>query len=285
MNNHDRIPPIRRARGYRLYADGGVRYLDLWQFDGRAILGHAPQRVRRAFDNVLARGQAGSLPGRWAHRLTRALTGLTGRAGPWQLFSAAEAVHMQLDRAYGRAGWRIADPLQPERDAEVPGITRVELFRPLLSNPVSVASDGPLLLPVPVMVGSGVYALVLPDTEAREAPVFPDLPGMGALPGEPLLAAATRAVYDVVESATVVEEALRQHHRVCAAFDASPNWHRQGLYLRFSGTAAGYERVFARFLGAHVVLSPEARGASIIPQELSAGEQALLVRLAGETEE
>ena len=34
------IPPIRRARGYRLYDHRGRRYLDLWQNGGHSLLGH-----------------------------------------------------------------------------------------------------------------------------------------------------------------------------------------------------------------------------------------------------
>lgn len=283
MNNYDLIPPIRRARGYRLYAEGGVRYLDMWQQDGRAICGHAPVRVRRAFENALARGQGGVLPGRWRVRLERALSTMTGAPGPWGLYGSAEAAHTALDRAFGRAGWGLADPVDESHDEGVAGVERVELFRPLLSTPETGRSD-PLLVQVPVMVGSGVYALWRPDAATPQAPIASPLPGMGQPPSEPVLAAATRAAYDSVEQL----ERLHENEAVCrnvfAAFDRAPTWKRRGLYVRSLLGTDDYCRLFARFLDANVVLSPEVGGVSIVPLVMSAGEQALIVRLVGETE-
>lgn len=283
MNNYDRIPPIRRARGYRLYTEGGVRYLDLWQQDGRAICGHAPARVRRAFENTLARGQGGVLPGRWRVRLERALTVMTGAPGPWTLFASAEAAHMALDRVYGRAGWALADPVDERRESGVSGVEVVALFRPLLSTPESNRAD-PLLVQVPVMVGSGVYALWRPDAADPQSPVVSALPGMGQPPAEPVLAAATRAAYDVIEQLPGLRSEERACARVLAAFDRSRSWRRRGLYLRSLLGTDDYRRLFTRFLEANVVLSPEAGGVSIVPRVMSDGEQALVIRLIGETE-
>ncbi len=285
MNRYERIPPIRRARGYRLYADGGLRYLDMWLQDGRAIGGHAPQRVRRAFENTLARGQAGALPGRWKRRLERALATMTGCPGPWELFTSAEAVHMALDRSFGRAGWCLADPVDPADtctgETGIPA--RVALFRPLLSTSDSSRS-GALLVPVPVMIGSGVYALHLPDVSPGVETVYSGVPGMGQPPSEPLLAAAVRAVYDLVDAHAHWPATGAELFRVLQAFDDSSLWHRAGPYVKPLLPDAAYDTLFARFLDAKVVLSPRTGGVSIVPQELSPGERAGITRLVHETQ-
>jgi glutamate-1-semialdehyde aminotransferase len=54
----DEIPPIRRARGFRLYDGAGRRYLDLWQADGNAILGHRGAGMVTAVKAALDRGLA-----------------------------------------------------------------------------------------------------------------------------------------------------------------------------------------------------------------------------------
>jgi hypothetical protein len=177
----------------------------------------------------------------------------------------------------------LADPVDEPHDEGVGGVERVELFRPLLSTPESGRS-WPLLVPVPVMVGSGVYALWCPDAAAPQAPIASALPGMGQPPAEPVLAAATRAAYDAIEQLERLHEDETACRKVFAAFDRASAWRRHGLYVRSLLGTEDYRRLFARFLEANVVLSPEVGGVSIVPRVMSAGEQALIIRLVGETE-
>ncbi len=50
------IPPIRRARGYRLYDHRGRRYLDLWQNGGHSLLGHRGLHLLSLLKNLMSRG-------------------------------------------------------------------------------------------------------------------------------------------------------------------------------------------------------------------------------------
>jgi glutamate-1-semialdehyde aminotransferase len=56
------IPPINRARDYRLYTQDGRRLVDLWQYGGRAVLGHNPPGVLRELKNSAERGLFVPLP-------------------------------------------------------------------------------------------------------------------------------------------------------------------------------------------------------------------------------
>ena len=65
----ERLGPIRRARGYRLYDHRGRRYLDLWQAGGRALLGHRPDRTVAQIKGVLSRAPHAGLPSVYERRL------------------------------------------------------------------------------------------------------------------------------------------------------------------------------------------------------------------------
>jgi hypothetical protein len=70
------LPPIRRAREYRLYAEGNRRFLDLWQYGGRAVMGHNPPGVLRELKNTAERGLFAPLPGHLEGRFIKALSHL-----------------------------------------------------------------------------------------------------------------------------------------------------------------------------------------------------------------
>jgi len=55
-------PYFRRAREYHLYDDTGKRYLDLWQNDGRAVMGHRPGKFSQYFKNSISRGMWADYP-------------------------------------------------------------------------------------------------------------------------------------------------------------------------------------------------------------------------------
>ncbi|MDR1129249.1 MAG: hypothetical protein LBL20_08050, partial [Treponema sp.] len=70
------IPAISRARDFRLYTPDGRRLVDLWQYGGRAILGHTPPSVLREMKNTAERGLFAPLPGPQERRFLKALSAL-----------------------------------------------------------------------------------------------------------------------------------------------------------------------------------------------------------------
>src|SRR5690606_3022142 len=57
-----RLPPIRRARDFRLYSFSGTRFLDLWQNQGRAYWGHTPRGLRNTLKNRISPALFSPLP-------------------------------------------------------------------------------------------------------------------------------------------------------------------------------------------------------------------------------
>lgn len=70
--NHN-IPCFRRAREYHLFDDRGRRFLDLYQNDGRAIMGHRPGKFSQFFKNSISRGMWADYPGPLDKRLEKLL--------------------------------------------------------------------------------------------------------------------------------------------------------------------------------------------------------------------
>jgi hypothetical protein len=70
------LPPgriARRAREWRVYDQTGRRYVDFWQADGSAFLGHRPRGLGRLVEAEIDRGLWTALPTAWPRRLEKAL--------------------------------------------------------------------------------------------------------------------------------------------------------------------------------------------------------------------
>ncbi len=108
----DLVPPMRRARGYRLYDGRGRRYLDLSLDGGIAVLGHRPHRLQQEVKAVISRTGFSPMPSPYPLRLARAL----GRAYPGFAgirIAAGEAEAVALAARYlecGPAEIEIRDP-------------------------------------------------------------------------------------------------------------------------------------------------------------------------------
>lgn len=77
------LPPgriVRRAREWWLYDQAGERYIDFWQADGGAFLGHRPRGLGRLVEAEIDRGLWAPVPTAWPGRLTRALAALAAAA-------------------------------------------------------------------------------------------------------------------------------------------------------------------------------------------------------------
>jgi hypothetical protein len=246
------IPVIKRARGYRLYAFTGKRYLDLYLGGGSNLLGHrAPQFVNH-LKQAAERGAIADLPSIYTRRLTNQLRSLfpehrTFLIAPSlpDLFSLAARV---LDRPLSPTD--IRDPLL---NPETGGV--VSVWRP--HCPANAASD--LILPViPSGFGPGLFVLC---ARGEPGPDSVPAPAVNAL----LLAGAAHCL------TLLAAIPLPEWYRPDLLANA-PDFTQQGIWLVPRCPAAAYPALFRRFLETGLVLSPHFPAPSILPLELSPGE-------------
>ena len=98
------LPPgriARRARRWWVYDQRGTRYLDFWQADGAAFLGHRPAGLSRVASAEIDRGLWEALPTPWPHRLRRALASLSVYARVEELV-VINGVVASVDHAFPR---------------------------------------------------------------------------------------------------------------------------------------------------------------------------------------
>lgn len=262
-----RLGPIRRARGYRLYDHRGRRYLDLWQAGGRALLGHRPDRAVAQIKDVLARAPHAGVPTVYERRLLGRLRRLAPGFEPLLAAGGAE-VRAILDRA-GLGGQALYDPAL---DAGPADGSRAGLWRPA-AGPEPLPSSWRAVVPVlPFTLGPAPAPVCLSPAAAS---ALTEAPGLQPEPLPAALLAAALAGLD----------RLPRYGGAAWASRAWPDphgcggWERRGPYVAARCDAAAYDDLFDRFLQAGAVLCPFHPGPSILPDQVSAGEAAALMRL------
>ena len=264
------LPPVRRARGYRLYTEDGRRLLDLYLDGGAALLGHRPELVGRALKNVAGRGLLGNLPSNYPERLRRLLRqALPGHA--W--FGVAATADAALGLLRSRLGdipgppFQVADPLSDPKWRKA----RIAWWRPLCDEqPAGGAwlAHGPaaLLHRLPFAVGAGPVTVSIREGGTRECASVPDVSPL-------LLAGAAVALRRLLRTAA-------ERGAVASIWPpAAPGWRRSGVYVMADYPPHRHQAVRAAFLAGGVLLNPRYPGPSILPGTASPGEAALLRRL------
>jgi hypothetical protein len=252
------VPPVLRARGWRLYTKQG-RLVDLWQFGGRAILGHKPPGLLRALKNNAERGLFTPFPHFAEDRLHKALSALfPGFA--FRLFENEDFLYRAINDS---------------------GLTYcIRKWRPFLeladSEPISN-----LVLPCPFPGAPAIIAFHPDEDIANKIPPSQLLSPVS-------LAAAARCIYDLLAAKSRGNSVFP---RVFRALKKSTIWKRQGIYLFFTanannaskehiiGTNQDYPVIFRRFLEGGFLLPPSPEEPAILPGELSPGEEAKLAGL------
>ena len=255
----DEIPRIRRARGFRLYDTTGRRYLDLWQADGGAILGHRGAGMGAALKAALDRGLAAPLPTVWERRL---LAALAGRFPPYRSFRLFATRERALQAAARVLGGMVRDADVADPSLGTAGDGRVGLWRPFLPDEPS----WPVVLPVlPCTLGGFPTAVGFRDPLADGDEPSDPVAGVAAVAALRGLAGLPRARTDDPFGPRDLEGAR--------------GWRRRGPYLAPSFPAAEYAGVFRAFLARGVLLAPLPPGPSILPGEVSSGERRLVLSL------
>jgi hypothetical protein len=281
------VPRIKRARGWRLYTEDGKRLVDLWQYGGKALLGHKPANIVRDIKNSAEKGLFAPFNSACEGRLERALA---------RLFPGKEARfytdRLSLREAFdaGGGGLSAETPVlwRPYRDEKNPFAfsDMPDVFSPVIPFPLS-----PEILVI----------------EKKHAEKFPP----SDIIAPPLLAATTRAIYDLLAApARAIPYCSGAatggfDHRFCSIvryeaggvagglppaegvaenpqgsqrggdFPLLPSfpltWRREGIYI-YIDAPDDYRELFKKFLDGGFLIPPEPQEPLILPGELSAGE-------------
>ena len=254
------VPPVLRARGWRLYTGKG-RLIDLWQYGGRALLGHNPTGLLRAIKNTAERSLYAPYPHFTETQFTKALSALL----PGFSFLVYESEAF-LYKALHDAGLYNAHE------------KTVVVWRPFLG--AHNQAELPFLIPVLPCPFPGTPAVLAYNPE-KESTIPEKLPPSHMI-SPVALSAATRCIYDLLANPT---RGNPHFPKVNKAIKKSTVWKRENIYLYYSParkdeeTGTSYAAVFGHFLEAGFLLPPSAEEPAILPGELSPGEEVKLSNL------
>ena len=259
------LPPIRRARFWRLYAEDGKRFLDFWMDGARSILGAKGTGLGTTAKAAIDTGLTRPFPSIREGRLERALL---------KKYPAYAAVRLFRDE--GRAVATAAAFLPPGEDLATL-MPFAEHYAAAVGAAAAVTAD--LAMPRVAMP-----RLPCPVTFAPAALLFRDAQAALAVPGDlvpPLaLACAHRALTEFDRFAVDYAESFwrKADRRLGPCFERHGPYLRLRPHLAAPGDTAGYGRLFAAALGAGVLLSPDPDQPSILPGDFDDGELAKLAK-------
>jgi hypothetical protein len=197
--NDPALPLIRRARDFRLYTEDGKRLRDLWQYGGRAVLGHKPPGVLREMKNAAERGLFAPLPSGLGKRFHRALE----KAFPGcaiRVYPDREGLEWALD-GLSMDGLRPLDPVFDGGSPKSAPGDRPRLWRPFMEGepilPISPVPPGFSIPILPLPWTNAPWILINKSREGEQTDAFENL-SPGELCSPLVLSAAIRALYDLI---------------------------------------------------------------------------------------
>ena len=252
------LPPIRRSRQWRLYAEDGRRFLDLWMDGGRSLLGAKGRTLGTVAKAAVDTGLTRPFPSIREARLEKALL---------QRYPGYAAVRFFRDE--GRAAAAAAAFLPPGEHLE----TLMPFAEHYSTSVADAAGVGAASLVTP---GVTSPRLTCPAAFAPAVLLFRDAQAALTVSSDLLpplsLACAHRAIFELIRFEQDYTELLwkKTDRRLGPCFE------RCGPYLRprtaLTAGEGGYDRLFAAALGAGVLLSPDPAQPSMVPGEFDDGE-------------
>ncbi len=240
----NKIPEIKRSRGYLLYDTKGKRYLDFYQDSGRAVLGHRMEGITRVIKSTVARGLTAGYPSIYMNRVQRELNRLFPYVSEFRIYRNMERALAALSSMKGEEisiGNFIDFPSEE---------SRFGVWRPFSGSNIKWKDFDIFipLLPFPGDFGPVVLAVNKVDPHLRPSddlsPMISDM---------------------LVKSiATLIKHSKNDNCMDSSVFE-SPVWERIGPYLRFKLKGREYSLLFRKALERSVLLPPEPDIPGIIP--------------------
>ena len=264
MNLINHLPPIKRARGYRLYDYNQRVYIDLYQNGGRAVLGHRAFRLTTVIKDVISKGTIFDLPSIYTKRLEQALSRRFPDF-PYVYLAGSPEGALRIAALYlGReiSNRHICNPFNPTK-------RKCDILRsyPFLKDAQREERASVLMPVIPFVMSGSPAALCFRNTPPEGFP-------LSELISPVVLAGALRALNDLknYRQADWFKEDLLKDKR---------GWLQRGIYITANFEEELYAGVFKNFLEKGVLLNPDYREPSILPAEASPGELKRMVDLFG----
>ncbi|MQY77542.1 MAG: aminotransferase class III-fold pyridoxal phosphate-dependent enzyme [Spirochaeta sp.] len=258
--NH--LPPIKRARGYRLYDYNQRVYLDLYQEGGRAILGHRAFRLTTVIKDVISKGTIFDLPSIYTKRLEQALRRRFPEF-PYVYLAASPEGALRTAALYLGREISSSDICDPFRRTE----RRGDILRryPLVKDAQAEEGVSVLMPVIPFSMGGSPSVLCFRHGPPEGFPLSETISPV-------ILAGALRALNDLknYRQADWFKEDLLK---------GKGGWLQRGIYITANFEEDFYAEVFKNFLEEGVLLNPGYPGPSILPAAASPGELKRMVDL------
>jgi hypothetical protein len=251
------MPIIVRARGYRLYDRTGQRYIDLYQNNGRALLGHRPPGISQAVKSTISRGLFAEYPSIYDGRLEKILKLMFTDYPAFRVYANRERTFEALSMATGKRvkGGHILDPAMTGTVDE-----RMMCWRPFLPEQ-QVKPD--LLLPIFPFPGSFAPNVVC----VRDIETLKKMPASDML-SPFLIDALIKTISALIREMHSPLGYGSEFQRLIDVLE----WDRRGPYINTRLESAAYIEVFKKALEQGVLLPPGENYPVIIPREFSEGE-------------
>lgn len=231
-----RYGKVKRARSCFLYTEKGVRLTDMYQENGRAILGWGGS-VFTVFKDVLSRGITGSFNTDHFYRLEKAVSDLLGFSCSIFLFSSESSARKALEAIS----------------------TAYSIYEPFCQDSKTEKDAFLVIPPLPWTPDLWIAAVKNEGTDYSgkllEAGLVPEKKPA------PVLAAAARSIYDLI-----AEEKIRlEKHWFIYDPVLTKYWIRKGPYLVSKIPAEKYDDFVLHCLDCGIIINPSHDGESIVP--------------------
>jgi hypothetical protein len=236
------MPKVKRARDFYLYDDHGIRILDLYLDNGRAIAGHRPNGLSLSLKNTISRGLYAPYPSIFTDRLQKMILKEFPQFSKVGLYRNS----CSLDDSF-------SDPVFDKDNSEY------VIWRPYLE--ISRQCKKMIVhFPFP-----GSEAIVLLSNEDKSLPESDILPPF-------ILAGLIRSYYDLKKSLESFDSSS------WSLLDETGHWDRKGPYLIPRCSEKEYEKLFRLYLRNQVLISPDYSKPSICAVDLQTGSLKKLLR-------
>ncbi|MCF7953730.1 MAG: glutamate-1-semialdehyde aminotransferase [Spirochaetales bacterium] len=253
-----RMPVIVRARGYRLYDRYNKRYLDLYQNNGRAILGHRIESLQRTLKSTISKGLLAEYPSVYDGRLEKIVKLMFTDYANFRIYKNRERAMVAISYAVGKgvSPDDFADPAM----TEIKEHQRLALWRPFLPE-MTVKPD--FLLPILPFPGGFV-----PEVVCIKRGSLADKMPPSDMVSPFLVDGLVKVLSKLVQSTHGINREGSEFQRLIDVFE----WTRRGPYIDTGLEQVAYVELFKRALNEGILLPPNEKNPIIIPREFSEGE-------------